>query len=112
MRPSDEYLATLTLNTQEYIRDLEAENKRLAAIVDRLPKTTDGVPITPGMTVWTYNPGYEEEILSYIVARIALCDKGDWWIADKTADTWQGGMEPDECYSTEQAAREAEGGKP
>lgn len=30
----------------------DAEIGRLRAIVDKLPKTVDGVPITPGMTVW------------------------------------------------------------
>ncbi len=29
-----------------------AEITRLQAIVDKLPKTADGVPVTPGMTVW------------------------------------------------------------
>ena len=29
-----------------------AEITRLRAIVDKLPKTADGVPITPGMEVW------------------------------------------------------------
>ena len=30
----------------------QCELKRLRAIVDNLPKTADGVPVTPGMTLW------------------------------------------------------------
>lgn len=32
--------------------DLVDENKRLREIVERLPKTLDGVPIVPGIDVW------------------------------------------------------------
>ena len=36
----------------------EAEIERLRAIVDRLPTTADGVPVMPGMRLWTsYNSG-------------------------------------------------------
>jgi len=31
------------------------EIDRLQAIVDRLPKTADGVPVTPGMIVWIWS---------------------------------------------------------
>lgn len=31
--------------------DTQADNARLRAIVDRLPRTADGVPIVPGQTV-------------------------------------------------------------
>jgi len=33
------------------IAELEAERDRLAAIVERLPRTADWVPVTPGMTL-------------------------------------------------------------
>jgi len=33
------------------------EIKRLQAIVDKLPKTADGVPITPGMNLYTTEAG-------------------------------------------------------
>jgi len=36
--------------------ETSAEVKQLRAIVDRLPKTADGVPITPGMTVFIPHP--------------------------------------------------------
>ena len=31
---------------------VEAERDRLAAIVEQLPKTADGVPVVPGMALW------------------------------------------------------------
>ena len=51
-RPDPEYLDTLTERTQEYIAWLEAELERLRAIVDKLPRTADGVPVVPGMEVY------------------------------------------------------------
>ena len=33
-------------------RELKAENERLRAIVGKLPKTADGIPVTPGMTLY------------------------------------------------------------
>ena len=38
------------------IGDLKAEIKRLRAIVNMLPKTADGVPVTPGMVLWYKSP--------------------------------------------------------
>ena len=34
------------------VRELEAERDRLAAIVEKLPKTADGLTLVPGMTVY------------------------------------------------------------
>ena len=34
------------------IRRLAYDRNRLQAIVDRLPKTADGVPVTPSMELW------------------------------------------------------------
>jgi len=39
----------------EEIHDSLPESDRLAAIVERLPKTADGVPVTPGMVVYGIN---------------------------------------------------------
>jgi hypothetical protein len=41
-----------TLEDAEYLQAAIAELTRLREIVDRLPKTADGVPITPGMRVY------------------------------------------------------------
>ena len=38
-------------NAAARITELEADRDRLAAIVERLPKTADWVPVTPGMTL-------------------------------------------------------------
>jgi len=43
------------------------ESRELRAIVDKLPKTADGVPMVPGMEVWCigtmrYNNGAMEEL--------------------------------------------------
>lgn len=37
----------------EVVRDLLNEVERLTAIVDRYPKTADGVSVTPEMDVWS-----------------------------------------------------------
>jgi len=36
-------------------RECADEIERLTAIVNRLPTTADGVPVTPGMSVWSRN---------------------------------------------------------
>jgi len=42
---------------QAKVEALQAEIKRLRDIVDKLPKTADGVPVVPGMTVWVNDNG-------------------------------------------------------
>jgi len=44
MEPDAEY--------RHEIHRLEAEVEQLQAIIDKLPKTADGVPMVPGMRVW------------------------------------------------------------
>jgi hypothetical protein len=44
------------------VEKLHAENVRLRAIVDRLPTTADGVPITPGMKIYPKQPLTWEEL--------------------------------------------------
>lgn len=46
------------------------EIERFRAIVDRLPKTADGVPVVPGMTLWARLRGRWVEVA---VAQVALC---------------------------------------
>jgi len=56
MTPSAEMLAGRDAgrnDRQHEVEELEAENARLEAIVDKLPKYADtGAPIVPGMVVW------------------------------------------------------------
>ncbi len=41
-----------TSQTQEAAKQMRAERDRLQTIVDKLPKTADGVPVVPGIKVW------------------------------------------------------------
>lgn len=66
------------------------EIERLRAIVDRLPKTADGVPIYPGMTVWALIPGLEISD-----AEVQVVGIGGVWRY---------------CYSTREAAEKARKG--
>jgi hypothetical protein len=60
---------------------------RLQAIVDRLPKTADGVPIAPGASVWAWMG--DAGIVETEIQRVG---KGGWF---------------DACYSTREAAEKA-----
>lgn len=40
-------------DAEKLIAALTAERDRLAAVVERLPRTADGVPVTPGMLVYS-----------------------------------------------------------
>jgi len=42
----------LLLARENEIQSLEKKIERLRTVVDKLPKTADGVPIVPGMEVW------------------------------------------------------------
>jgi len=67
-----------------------AEIDRLEAIVDKLPKTADGVPVTPGLELWTVHSGTG---LPYSIT---------------VGSVRYGGIYPD-CYSTREAASAAGG---
>jgi hypothetical protein len=77
--------------------------RKAAAVIERLPVTEDGVTITPGMRIYLFDPGDPENVASYAVAAIELEHLGDYWISVGI----EGGLEPRDCYSTEQAARAA-----
>ena len=40
---------------RQQLAAVREENERLRGVVERLPKTADGVPIYPGMLVWIEN---------------------------------------------------------
>lgn len=70
---------------------LAAELMAANAVIERLPRTKDGIPVTPGMTVWTWfadscDDGPEPVYIEYI----------------RPNGTYTA------CYSTEAAARAAE----
>jgi len=97
-------------------RSAADEIDRLQAIVDRLPKTADGIPVTPGMKVWHcanrhYGPHagklFESEGIDarmpspYCLGEHCYSDgcQGD----DGGGRTWRF----EDCYSTRQAAEKA-----
>ncbi len=77
-----------------------AKIERLQAIIDKLPKTADGVPVVPGMIlfdpVWIDRHFPIEELLVYC--------------PDATRSEWHDGeVDVSQCYSTKAAAKAAKG---
>ena len=70
---------------------LEAEIARLQSIVDALPKTADGVPIVPGMTLYAMDPS----------RRIMVFELESWLEVGEHCDI------PTHYCSTRQAAEKA-----
>jgi hypothetical protein len=82
-----------------------AEIERLRAIVDKLPKTADGVTISPGMSVWCLlDDEWQKVIASEVsdVGQVNIMDEVD----DEGGGFWEI-REASDCYSTRQAAEEA-----
>lgn len=69
-----------------------AEIERLLAIVGRLPTTSDGVPITPGMIVFGGWDG---------IGVVSELETSGAYIRQPGGVFWRA---MDECYSTEEAA--------
>lgn len=76
-------------DARKTILALVAEVERLRAIVERLPKTADGVTITPGMDVWRDDSD----------APVAVKMYGEHQISYPEPVYWLSG-----CYSTWEAA--------
>ena len=78
--------------------------EELQADVDKVPKTADGVMITPGMVLYYLDP------LTNLPQFVLV---GDWRDLEKTWDCYAGEVYGDirlttlDCYSTEQAAKDA-----
>lgn len=96
---------------ESVIDEAVAELDRLHAIVERLPKTADGVPVVPGMKV--YAIGRHGDIEFFIVASSHQWDRMNQLMAsDYTAFAVNESGEPirsfsadvDCCYSTREAA--------
>ena len=84
-----------------------ADGKKLAdamELIDKLPKTKDGVAIIPGSSnVWKLTKGVPEKSVNW---------RG--WAATFMSDInespeWMGGHDPTKCYSTKQAVIDAQG---
>ena len=81
--------------------ELRAEVERLSAVVDRLPKTADGVPVVPGMELAsTYGQWCSQPLREVVEVR-----QGSWRFADSG---WYREGEPDRlCYTTTELAKAA-----
>ena len=84
-------------------RCLETQIKQLQAVVDKLPKTADGAPVTLGMKVYVYNADMIH--VGKVDVFNGIGDNGRKYY-------WRGSFIPfqlpiEECYSTRKAARAA-----
>ena len=77
------------------IEQTRQENARLAAIVDRLPKTEDGVPMYPGMRAWDC-PELSGTPLQHMIYEVSQA--GATYLAGATR------MTPPRWWSTSEAA--------
>lgn len=91
------YVAEKFLSSADVAKPLKAEIERLRAIVDKLPRTADGVPITPGMIVYYAARGqvWDEMASEMFISARCSCPTPERW-------SW---------YSTPEAAKAARGGK-
>ena len=92
----------LNICADQDMRQLIVEIERLRAIVAKLPKTVDGVPITPGMELhFTGCGSVRVNAVRYSGAvELTTAEAGSTWTKFDTSG----------CYSTREAA-EAAGGK-
>ena len=84
----------------EAIQALRAERDRLAEIVERLPKTADGVPVTPEQEVWVPAGVVSSDARSY---RVVPVDSSLVGVVEEFSIVFVS----DNCYSTRAAAEAA-----
>ena len=84
------------------IREAVAELERLQAIVDRLPKTADGVPMALGQTVFTLRS-------DGVIRGRQVIEITDDWIGVQVGALvgTRGSARPEIIYSTREAAEKA-----
>lgn len=106
LRESSPYSDDGTMNSNmRLIHEAAALIEQQQAIINRLPKTADGVPITPGMQLWG-SLGWNNE-----PAKATL--RGTYAEGYRVcAPEWGMNVRPEvECYSTQEAAEAARVGK-
>jgi len=86
------------------VHRLEKQNQRLRGIVDKLPKTADGVPVVPGMRLYRYDGSFvpgDDWFDTTVRAMTHTC-------ATFTSDDEDGEWSFDKWYSTREAAKAKE----
>ena len=86
---------------------IAAHNKaaRAVAIVERLPKTADGVPIVPGMKVYVSVPPFHEEVADVVPMKSLSANKV---VKTTLRSGWLEEHKAGDCYSTPEAAKAAQ----
>jgi hypothetical protein len=116
--PGDNFSAD---DVAEDAKTLAKELTRLQAVVERLPKTADGVPVTPGMRVWhcarhRFGPkgggeNYKHEGLDVRMPKPYCLGEHCWYDGCQSDDGGGRHCEWSECYSTREALEAAEAAK-
>jgi len=88
-------------------RELLAELARLRAIVDKLPKTADGVPVYVGMRFWIKEDAGDSEFEGWIVTGIGPETAGENDRYDWVRTNGIGYLTTQVIYSTRAAAEAA-----
>ena len=98
--------ASLIENQAASIAELEAERDRLAAIVERLPKTADGVPLYRGMKVYWRSQDPTTTRDGRTLVTYGVDEEGDFEGTDENGDwiPFDFGI----CSTAEAAAEETE----
>lgn len=91
----------ITQRDVDAIEVVLAEIKRLQAIVAKLPKTADGVPVVPGIDVWVTHQERHEPYKCTVFAVGNTALKVEVSETHKRTWVWQSA-----CYSTREAAEE------
>lgn len=86
-----------------WCRGLNGELKRQAAVVEKLPRTADGVPVAPGDTVF-----YDWGISSSVEYRLAGYEwNGEFWTVHFAGGGFSTGWKWTQTYSNREAAEAA-----
>ena len=84
---------------EQAYKELKAQNAELRGVVDKLPKTADGVPVVPRMNVYANRINgdgtWPDPYAGRLPQQFAVFDGVDW------------SRLPSECYSTIEAAESA-----
>lgn len=93
------------------VRDLEADNARLAAIMGKLPRTADGAPVVPDMTLY-HQCGADLGVaqMHKPACHVGRAARTPGCFGQNANGTWAVVVEWDQVYSTRAAAEAARAG--